>query len=157
MFGRVIDAISEHGSVFSTLGLWAGLGAFNIVAFVLVARGADRFAHKRRSEVLCQSFERVITMPLAWHHQRGTSNSLHTLLRAVETLFSLWLEFMRQHLSTVVALALLIPTALSMDVRMSMVLLRSAPSMSASAGWSCAAPRQARQRSSGTTTPCSRM
>ncbi|CCV13116.1 glucan ABC transporter ATP-binding protein/ permease [Mesorhizobium sp. STM 4661] len=123
MFGRVIDAISERGSVFSTLGLWAGLGAFNIVAFVLVARGADRFAHKRRSEVLCESFERVITMPLAWHHQRGTSNSLHTLLRAVETLFSLWLEFMRQHLSTAVALVLLVPTAISMDLRMSMVLL----------------------------------
>ncbi len=123
MFGRVIDAISEKGSVFSTLALWAGLGAFNIIAFVLVARGADRFAHKRRSEVLCQSFERVITMPLAWHHQRGTSNALHTLLRAVETLFSLWLEFMRQHLSTAVALALLIPTAISMDLRMSMVLM----------------------------------
>jgi glucan exporter ATP-binding protein len=123
MFGRVIDAISDGGSVFSTLGLWAGIGAFNIVAFVLVARGADRFAHARRSDVLCESFERVITMPLAWHHQRGTSNSLHTLLRAVETLFSLWLEFMRQHLSTAVALVLLVPTALSMDIRMSMVLL----------------------------------
>ena len=123
MFGRVIDAISERGSVFTTLALWAGLGAFNIVAFVLVARGADRFAHKRRSEVLCQSFERVITMPLAWHHQRGTSNALHTLLRAVETLFSLWLEFMRQHLSTAVALVLLVPTAISMDLRMSLVLL----------------------------------
>ncbi|MFA6153016.1 glucan ABC transporter ATP-binding protein/ permease [Mesorhizobium sp.] len=123
MFGRVIDAISDRGSVFSTLALWAGLGAFNIVAFVLVARGADRFAHKRRSEVLCQSFERVITMPLAWHHQRGTSNALHTLLRAVETLFSLWLEFMRQHLSTAVALVLLVPTAISMDLRMSLVLL----------------------------------
>ncbi|MDX8469153.1 glucan ABC transporter ATP-binding protein/ permease [Mesorhizobium sp. VK23B] len=123
LFGRVIDAISSHGSVFGTLAVWAALGAFNITAFVLVARGADRFAHARRSEVLCQSFERVITMPLAWHHQRGTSNSLHTLLRAVETLFSLWLEFMRQHLSTAVALALLIPTALSMDIRMSMVLL----------------------------------
>ncbi|SDA67776.1 glucan ABC transporter ATP-binding protein/ permease [Mesorhizobium qingshengii] len=123
MFGRVIDAISERGSVFTTLAMWAGLGAFNIVAFVLVARGADRFAHKRRSEVLCQSFERVITMPLAWHHQRGTSNALHTLLRAVETLFSLWLEFMRQHLSTAVALVLLVPTAISMDLRMSLVLL----------------------------------
>ncbi|MES0031358.1 glucan ABC transporter ATP-binding protein/ permease [Mesorhizobium sp. M0040] len=123
MFGRVIDAISDRGSVFATLAMWAGIGAFNIVAFVLVARGADRFAHQRRSEVLCQSFERVITMPLAWHHQRGTSNSLHTLLRAVETLFSLWLEFMRQHLSTAVALVLLVPTALSMDIRMSMVLL----------------------------------
>ena len=123
LFGRVIDAISNHNSVFETLALWAALGAFNVVAFVSVARGADRFAHARRSEVLCQSFERVITMPLAWHQQRGTSNSLHTLLRAVETLFSLWLEFMRQHLSTAVALALLVPTALSMDVRMSLVLL----------------------------------
>ena len=106
-----------------TLALWAGLGAFNIVAFVLVARGADRIAHARRAGVLCESFERVITMPLSWHHQRGTSNALHTLLRAVETLFSLWLEFMRQHLSTVVALVLLVPTALSLDFRMSMVLV----------------------------------
>ncbi|MGX5849595.1 glucan ABC transporter ATP-binding protein/ permease [Mesorhizobium sp. PL10] len=123
LLGRVIGAISEKGAVFSTLAVWAALGAFNVVAFVLVARGADRFAHKRRSEVLCQSFERVITMPLAWHHQRGTSNSLHTLLRAVETLFSLWLEFMRVHLSTAIALVLLVPTAIAMDIRMSLVLL----------------------------------
>ena len=123
MFGRVIDAISDHVDAVPALAMWAGLGAFNIVAFVLVARGADRFAHARRSEVLCQSFERIITMPLAWHHERGASNSLHTLLRAVETLFSLWLEFMRLHLSTVVALFLLIPTALSLDLRMSAVLL----------------------------------
>ncbi|TIV07181.1 MAG: glucan ABC transporter ATP-binding protein/ permease, partial [Mesorhizobium sp.] len=45
MFGRVIDAISDGGSVFSTLAVWAGIGVFNVVAFVLVARGADRFAH----------------------------------------------------------------------------------------------------------------
>ncbi|TIT77935.1 MAG: glucan ABC transporter ATP-binding protein/ permease [Mesorhizobium sp.] len=123
LLGRVIGAISEKGAVFSTLAVWAALGAFNVIAFVMVARGADRFAHARRSEVLCQSFERVITMPLAWHHQRGTSNSLHTLLRAVETLFSLWLEFMRVHLSTAIALVLLVPTALAMDIRMSVVLL----------------------------------
>ncbi|MDX8528683.1 glucan ABC transporter ATP-binding protein/ permease [Mesorhizobium sp. MSK_1335] len=123
LLGRVIGAISEKGPVFSTLAVWAALGVFNVIAFVLVARGADRFAHARRSEVLCQSFERVITMPLAWHHQRGTSNSLHTLLRAVETLFSLWLEFMRVHLSTAIALVLLVPTALAMDIRMSIVLL----------------------------------
>ncbi|WP_421913557.1 glucan ABC transporter ATP-binding protein/ permease [Mesorhizobium sp.] len=123
LLGRVIGAISEKGQVFSTLAVWAALGAFNVIAYVLVARGADRFAHARRSEVLCQSFERVITMPLAWHHQRGTSNSLHTLLRAVETLFSLWLEFMRVHLATAIALVLLVPTAIAMDIRMSVVLL----------------------------------
>src|SRR5690606_3066777 len=86
-------------------------------------RGADRLAHRRRTEVLSDSFEKVITMPLSWHHRHGTSQSLHTLLRAVETLFSLWLEFMRQHLSTAIALLLLIPTALAMDWRMAGVLL----------------------------------
>ncbi|MBU0581698.1 MAG: glucan ABC transporter ATP-binding protein/ permease [Alphaproteobacteria bacterium] len=123
LFGRVIDAITDKREVVSTLALWASLGAFNIVAFVFVARSADRIAHARRAGVLCESFERVIGMPLSWHHERGTSNALHTLLRAVESLFSLWLEFMRQHLSTFVALVLLVPTALSLDVRMSLVLV----------------------------------
>lgn len=123
LFGRVIDAMTDHQDVVPTLVLWAGLGTFNIVAFVWVARSADRFAHKRRGELLCQSYERVITMPLSWHQQRGTSNSLHTLLRAIESLFSLWLEFMRLHLSAAVALCLLIPTALHLDVRMATVLL----------------------------------
>ena len=56
MFGRVIDAISERVNVVPPLVIWAGLGAFNIVTFVLVARGADRMAHKLRGEVLSQSF-----------------------------------------------------------------------------------------------------
>src|SRR5690606_8901269 len=48
---------------------------------------------------------------------------LHTMLRAIEALFSLWLEFMRQHLSAAVALALLVPTAINLDIRMATVLL----------------------------------
>jgi glucan exporter ATP-binding protein len=123
LFGQIIDAIAGKEDLIDSLALWAGLGAFNIVAFVLVARGADRLAHARRVSVLCESFERVVAMPLSWHQKRGTSNALHTLMRAVETLFSLWLEFMRTHLSTAVALLLLIPTAMSMDLRMSGVLL----------------------------------
>jgi ATP-binding cassette, subfamily B, beta-glucan exporter len=122
LFGRIIDAISSGGSVTSVLMLWAGFGVFNTVAYVLVAREADRLAHGRRASLLTEAFGRIISMPLAWHHQRGTSNALHTLLRAAETLFGLWLEFMRTHLATAVALVLLIPTAISMDWRLSIVL-----------------------------------
>ncbi len=123
LFGRIIQAIATQSDVVPEVALWATLGIFNIIAVVLVARGADRLAHRRRTEVLAESFEKVITMPLSWHHRHGTSQSLHTLLRAVETLFSLWLEFMRQHLSTAIALLLLIPTAMAMDWRMAGVLL----------------------------------
>jgi len=123
LFGRIIEAITDGNDIVPTLLLWASLGAFNIVAFVLVARGADRVAHARRAGVLCESFERIIAMPLSWHHERGTSNTLHTLLRAVESLFGLWLEFMRTHLATAVAMMLLIPTAFALDLRMSAVLV----------------------------------
>lgn len=122
LFGKVIDSISDKTDVVPTLVIWAALGLFNIIAVFLVARGADRMAHARRGAVLCDSFERVITMPLSWHQSRGTSNALHTLLRGVETLTGLWLEFMRTHLVSAVTLLALIPTALAMDVRMSMVL-----------------------------------
>jgi glucan exporter ATP-binding protein len=123
MFGRIIDAITLKDGLTVNLWLWASLGTFNIFAYVLIAREADRLAHERRAGVLVESFERVISMPLAWHHQRGTSNALHTLLRAVEALFALWLEFMRQHLTTAVALVLLVPAAISLDLRLTAVLV----------------------------------
>jgi ATP-binding cassette subfamily B protein len=123
LFGKVVQSISDRSGTAITLAMWAGLGVFNIVAFVLVAREADRLAHRRRLEVLEQSFSKVIGLPLAWHQANGSSNVIHTLLRASDTLATLWLEFMRQHLSTAVALALMIPTALAMDVRLSIVLI----------------------------------
>ncbi|MCY1665550.1 glucan ABC transporter ATP-binding protein/ permease [Rhizobium sp. SL86] len=123
LFGRIIDALSEGGDVTPILILWGGFGVFNTIAYVLVAREADRLAHGRRATLLTEAFGRIISMPLAWHHQRGTSNALHTLLRASETLFGLWLEFMRTHLATIVALSMLLPTALSMDWRLSSVLI----------------------------------
>ncbi|MBP2562665.1 ATP-binding cassette subfamily B protein [Neorhizobium galegae] len=123
LFGRIIDAISSGSTVTPVLMLWAGFGVFNTVAYVLVAREADRLAHGRRASLLTEAFGRIISMPLAWHHTRGTSHALHTLLRAAESLFGLWLEFMRTHLATAVALVLLVPTAISMDWRLSLVLL----------------------------------
>jgi ATP-binding cassette, subfamily B, beta-glucan exporter len=123
LFGRIIDAISGGGDVTPILLMWGGFGVFNTIAYVLVAREADRLAHGRRATLLTEAFGRIISMPLSWHHQRGTSNALHTLLRASETLFGLWLEFMRTHLATIVALVLLVPTAFSMDWRLSSVLM----------------------------------
>jgi ATP-binding cassette subfamily B protein len=123
LFGRIIDAISSGSTVAPVLMLWAGFGVFNTIAYVLVAREADRLAHGRRASLLTEAFGRIISMPLTWHHQRGTSNALHTLLRAAESLFGLWLEFMRTHLATAVAIVLLVPTAISMDWRLSLVLL----------------------------------
>ncbi|WP_212112300.1 glucan ABC transporter ATP-binding protein/ permease [Bartonella queenslandensis] len=123
LFGHVIDSIAEKSGIISTLAIWVCFGLSHIIAYVLVARGADRLTHRRRLTVLTESFERIIAMPLIWHQQRGTSNALHTLLRAIDSMSTIWLDFMRQHLSTLVALLVLIPIAFNMNWRLSIVLV----------------------------------
>ncbi|WP_208435679.1 glucan ABC transporter ATP-binding protein/ permease [Bartonella phoceensis] len=123
LFGRVVDSIAEKSDIVFTLAIWVCFGLSHIIAYVLVARSADRLAHRRRLAVLTESFERIIAMPLIWHQQRGTSNALHILLRAVDSMSTIWLDFMRQHLSTLVALFVLIPTAFNMNWRLSTVLI----------------------------------
>jgi glucan exporter ATP-binding protein len=122
LMGLVIQAIADKSDIWLPLSQLAAVGLFHIGANVLVAREADRLAHRRKLAVLTESYNRVISMPLSWHHQRGTSNAMHTLLRAIETLFGLWLEFMRTHLATAVALGGLIPLALTQDWRLASVL-----------------------------------
>jgi ATP-binding cassette subfamily B protein len=123
VFGRIVDAISSNGSTGEVMAAWIGFALFSTVASVLVARQADRLAHSTRATVLERSYGRLLAMPLSWHARNGSSNVLHTLLRASDTLFGLWLEFMRSHLATAVALLLLIPTAASMDLRLTAVLV----------------------------------
>ncbi|MET3590078.1 ATP-binding cassette subfamily B protein [Bartonella silvatica] len=123
LFGRVIDSIAEKSGIVLTLTIWVCFGLFHIISYVLIARSADRLAHRRRLAVLTESFERVIAMPLIWHQQRGTSHVLHTVLRAVDSMSTIWLDFMRQHLSTLVALFILIPIAFHMNWRLSTVLV----------------------------------
>ncbi|UNE55182.1 glucan ABC transporter ATP-binding protein/ permease [Bartonella machadoae] len=123
LFGRVIDSIAEKLAVIPTLTIWVCFGLSHIIAYVLIARSADRLAHRRRLAILTESFERIIAMPLIWHQQRGTSNTLHILLRAVDSMSTIWLDFMRQHLSTFVAFFVLIPIAFNMNWRLSTVLV----------------------------------
>ncbi|CAF26276.1 glucan ABC transporter ATP-binding protein/ permease [Bartonella quintana] len=123
LFGRVIDSIAEKSAIILTLTIWVCFGISHIIAYVLVARSADRLTHRHRLAVLTESFERIIAMPLSWHQQRGTSNALHILLRAIDSMSAIWLDFMRQHLSTLVALFILIPIAFNMNWRLSIVLV----------------------------------
>ncbi|MDK4705441.1 glucan ABC transporter ATP-binding protein/ permease [Rhizobium sp. CNPSo 4062] len=123
LFGRIFDAIAKKEAVTPTMMLWAGFAVFSAIAFIVVSREADRLAHGRRASLLTEAFGRIISMPLSWHSQRGTASALNTLLRACEALFGLWLEFMRNHLTTAVALVVMIPTAMAMDLRLSAVLV----------------------------------
>ena len=122
LFGWVVDALSKGDGAFPIIGMWAGLGFFGIVASVIVAVASDRLAHRHRLNAMGLAFERAITLPISYHAEKGSGSVVRAILSGTDQLFWLWLSFLREQLSAVVSILLLIPTALSMDVRMASIL-----------------------------------
>lgn len=123
LFGHIIDSISRREYGLTPLLLWLCFAIVSTGLYVLTARSADRLAHKCQAEILAASFENMVAMPITWHSRRGSSNVFQTLVRACESLFNIWLEFMRSHLATFVALVLLIPTALATNLQLGLILI----------------------------------
>lgn len=122
LFGRVVDALAGGEEAFPLIGLWAILGLFSIFASVVVAVAADRLAHRQRLTTLAKAFERAITLPVSYHAERGSGSVVRTLLAGSDTLFGLWLTFLREHLAAVVSIGFLIPTAITMQPKLASIL-----------------------------------
>jgi ATP-binding cassette subfamily B protein len=122
LFGAVVDTITKGGAVLGLIGLWAVLGIGGIAAGVTVALFADRLAHRRRTAAMAAAFERAITLPISYHARTGSGRVVRTILVGTDALFMLWLSFFREHLSAVVGIACLVPTALVMDMRLAALL-----------------------------------
>ncbi len=118
LFGAVVDAIGRGAAAFGLIGLWAVLGIGGIAAGVAVALLADRLAHRRRAAALAAGFERAITLPLSYHARTGSGRVVRTMLAGTDSLFMLWLSFFREHLSALVGIAFLVPTALIMNLQL---------------------------------------
>lgn len=122
LFGRMVDRLSEGRGAFTLIGIWAAFGLFGILAGALVAIAADRLAHRRRLAAMAGAFEHAITLPMAWHAERGTGAVVRTILAGTDALFGLWLAVLREQLTAAVGILLLIPTAIHLDPRMAAIL-----------------------------------
>ncbi|MBA2127651.1 glucan ABC transporter ATP-binding protein/ permease [Hyphomicrobium methylovorum] len=122
LFGRVVDALSKGESAYGYIGLWALLGLFGIIAGVIVGINSDRLAHRQKQVHLASVFEKAIAIPQSVHAARGSGATIRTILAGTTALFWLWLGAMREQLAAIFGILLLIPTAISMDARMAMIL-----------------------------------
>lgn len=123
LFGKVVDALANGAESFPLIGLWAFLGFFGVVASVFLAVWADRLAHRQRLAMLGAAFNRAITLPISYHAERGTGRVVRIMVAGTDALFSLWLTFLREHLSAIISIVLLIPTAIAIDIRLAAILL----------------------------------
>jgi ATP-binding cassette, subfamily B, beta-glucan exporter len=123
LFGRVVDALSRGQEAFPIIGLWAALGLFGIVASVVVAVAADRLAHRQRLSALGLAFERAIILPISYHAEKGSGAVVRTILAGTDALFWNWLSFLREQLTALVGIVVLVPTAIAMNKSMALILM----------------------------------
>ena len=71
---------------------------------------------------MADAFERAMTLPAGYHAERGSGAVVRSILQGTDGLFWLWLGAMREQLTALVGIVLLVPTAISMDVRMAGIL-----------------------------------
>jgi len=122
LFGRVVDALSKGDEAFPIIGIWAALGLFNIIASVALSIMADRLAHRQRLAAMGAAFERAINLPISYHAQHGTGRLVRIILAGTDQLFALWLSFLREHLTAIISIILLVPVAISIDTRLAALL-----------------------------------
>ena len=123
LFGRVVDALARGSESFPLIGVWAFLGFLSVLVSVFLAVWADRLAHRQRLAAMSAAFDRAITLPISYHAERGSGRVVRTMLAGTDALFALWLTFLREHLAAIVSIALLIPTAIAIDIRLTVILV----------------------------------
>ncbi|MFI4968806.1 MAG: glucan ABC transporter ATP-binding protein/ permease [Lysobacterales bacterium] len=125
LFGRVVDALAakSHENAWRFIGSWAVVGFAGVAASVWVSLYADRLAHRRRLAAIAQFFEHSIGLPLSFHGQHHTGRLLRIMHTGSSNLFSLWLGFFRDHLTTVLSILVMVPLALRMNWKLAVLMI----------------------------------
>ena len=122
LFGRMIDRLASGQGAFGIIGLWAGFGLAGIAASAVLAISADRLAHRARLGAMAEGLAAALTQPAHTHAAQGTGSVMRAIMAGADVLFGQWLGLLRDHLPTVLALTLLLPTAATLDLRMAGIL-----------------------------------
>jgi ATP-binding cassette subfamily B protein len=94
-----------------------------VAANVLVALHSDRLAHRRQLAVIVDFFEHALALPLGFHNNNHTGRLLRTLHTGSANLFMVWLAFFRSHLSTLIAILVMIPLALRTNWKLALLMI----------------------------------
>ena len=122
LFGHVIQGLGGAGPSPANIAAWAGLGVLGIVSGMATSLVADRLTHKLRLRVAGRAYAHVLQLPASYHARFPSGSLVKTLWSGTDELFGLWLGLFREHLSTALILAGLLPVAVAMNPALGAVL-----------------------------------
>jgi glucan exporter ATP-binding protein len=132
LFGRIVDQLANAQGAARSVSwpdllplviAWTGFGLFTIVASTLVALHSDRLAHRHYQVVRTNYFEHLLQLPLSYHTGTHSGRLVKIMITGTNTLWSLWLSFFRDHLTSFVSLIVLMPLTLFLNWRFALMLM----------------------------------
>jgi len=127
LLGRVIDSLTgkpgNWGALAPLLIAWIVFGLFNITAGTLIAMYSDRLAYRQRYRTLSDYFQHILQLPQAFHGDTHSGRLMKVMLQGTDALWSLWLGFFRDHLTSFVLFFVLLPLSLFLNWRLALVLI----------------------------------
>ncbi len=130
--GRVIGLLSASDQLprdalwhqaASLIAVWLGVGVLDIATNMVVALHAERLAHRSRLGAMSRYFSHVISLPLSFHGDAQSGRLIKVMLGGSDALFSVWLQFFREQLSTYAAVVFLLPLTTLLNWRLSIALV----------------------------------
>jgi ATP-binding cassette subfamily B protein len=125
LYGHVIDALVAgiHDAVWRYIALWAGFGLGGIGVGVWLSLHSDRLAHRRRLAVITEFFEHAVALPLSFHAEHHSGRLLRIMHNGSSALFNIWLGFLREHLTTLLTILVMLPLALRMNWELALLMI----------------------------------
>jgi ATP-binding cassette subfamily B protein len=132
LFGRVVDVLTHAAGApreavwadaLALLALWSAVGFSAIGANMAISLLADRMAHRNRLVMMGRYFEHVLALPLSFHGDVQSGRLMKVMLAGSDHMFATWLAFFREHLTTFIAVVVLLPLTLTMNWRLGMLLI----------------------------------
>jgi ATP-binding cassette subfamily B protein len=128
-FGRIIDTLGRatRSDWISLLGpwvlAWIAVGLLNIGGSVAVALNADRLSHRRRLAITTHYFRHVLSLPLSFHAGMHSGRVLKVMGSGAEAMWSVWLNFFRNHCASLLSLFVLLPCCMLFDARLGLLMI----------------------------------
>jgi ATP-binding cassette subfamily B protein len=127
LLGRVIDSLTgkpgDWGALAPLLIAWIVFGLFNIAAGTLIAMYSDRLAYRQRYRTLSDYFQHILQLPQAFHGDTHSGRLMKVMLQGTDALWSLWLGFFRDHLTSFTLFFVLLPVSMFVNWRLALVLI----------------------------------